>query len=64
MKIELDRCERVVLPYEQWRHQGVSTAGYQGLCYRCKGKATFDLVLKDKNGTVKAYAVCTNHLPK
>ena len=64
MFVELERCERVVLPYQQWRHQGVSTAGYQGLCYRCKAKATFDIVLKDKNDVVKTYAVCTQHVPK
>jgi len=64
MRIELNKCERIVVPYEQWRHQNASTAGYAGLCYRCRGKATFDLILKDKNHVVKTYAVCENHIPK
>lgn len=62
MRIELEKCERIVVPYEQWRHRS-STAGYQGKCYRCKGEATFDLILKDKNNVVKTYAVCTEHVP-
>lgn len=63
MHIELNKCERIVVPYEQWRHINPSTAGYQGLCYRCRSKATFDLILKDKNNVVKTYAVCSKHVP-